>query len=218
MGQKVNPIGFRLGVNRNWDSRWYAEGKEYGELLHEDMRIRDYLQKTLKNAGISRIIIERPHKKCRVTIHTARPGVIIGKKGASQAGLDDRLRGASEHRRGAQAGDRCAAGGGQYRPAAGAPRGLPACHEAGRAVGHCLCRHSAPTWTTAPRLPLPPMAPTASRCGSTRARSWNTILPARRSWSVSFRRAAVLPGVPVAAVAVRAEMRAAETRTGQRQV
>ncbi len=82
MGQKVNPIGFRLGVNRNWDSRWYAEGKEYGELLHEDMRIRTYLQKALKNAGISRIIIERPHKKCRVTIHTARPGVIIGKKGA----------------------------------------------------------------------------------------------------------------------------------------
>ncbi|WP_038036385.1 30S ribosomal protein S3 [Thermopetrobacter sp. TC1] len=82
MGQKVNPIGFRLGVNRNWDSRWYAEGREYGDLLHEDRKIREFLQKTLKNAGISRIIIERPHKKCRVTIHTARPGVIIGKKGA----------------------------------------------------------------------------------------------------------------------------------------
>jgi small subunit ribosomal protein S3 len=82
MGQKVNPIGFRLGVNRNWDSRWYAEGREYGRLLHEDRRIREYLQKKLKNAGISRIIIERPHRKCRVTIHTARPGVIIGKKGA----------------------------------------------------------------------------------------------------------------------------------------
>jgi small subunit ribosomal protein S3 len=82
MGHKINPIGFRLGVNRNWDSRWYADGREYGDLLHEDMKIREYLNKTLKNAGISRIIIERPHKKCRVTIHTARPGVIIGKKGA----------------------------------------------------------------------------------------------------------------------------------------
>ncbi|HHN67386.1 MAG TPA: 30S ribosomal protein S3, partial [Thermopetrobacter sp.] len=82
MGQKVNPIGFRLGVNRNWDSRWYADGAEYGELLHEDMRIRDYLNKRLKDAGVSRIVIERPHKKCRITIHTARPGIIIGKKGA----------------------------------------------------------------------------------------------------------------------------------------
>ena len=82
MGQKVNPIGFRLGVNRNWDSRWYADGAEYGNLLHEDMRIRDYLSKRLKDAGVSRIVIERPHKKCRITIHTARPGIIIGKKGA----------------------------------------------------------------------------------------------------------------------------------------
>ncbi len=82
MGQKVNPIGFRLGVNRTWDSRWYSEGGEYGDLLHSDLKIRRYVEKNLKNAGISRVIIERPHKKCRVTIHTARPGVIIGKKGA----------------------------------------------------------------------------------------------------------------------------------------
>ena len=82
MGQKVNPIGLRLGVNRTWDSRWFADKTEYGKLLHEDMEIRSALQKTLKQAAISKIIIERPHKKCRVTIHSARPGVVIGKKGA----------------------------------------------------------------------------------------------------------------------------------------
>lgn len=82
MGQKVNPIGFRLGINRTWDSRWYAVGEQYGTLLHEDIAIRKMLNKTLKQAGISRIVIERPHKKCRVTIHSARPGVVIGKKGA----------------------------------------------------------------------------------------------------------------------------------------
>ncbi|MEL6789165.1 MAG: 30S ribosomal protein S3 [Pseudomonadota bacterium] len=82
MGQKANPIGLRLGVNRTWDSRWYADKGVYGDLLHEDLAIRAFLEKKLKAAGISRIIIERPHKKCRVTIYTARPGVVIGKKGA----------------------------------------------------------------------------------------------------------------------------------------
>ncbi len=81
MGQKVNPIGLRLGINRTWDSRWYAEGN-YAVLLHEDLKIRKYLQKKLVQAGISKVIIERPAKKARVTIHTARPGVVIGKKGA----------------------------------------------------------------------------------------------------------------------------------------
>ena len=82
MGQKVNPIGLRLGINRTWDSRWYAGKNEYGKLLHEDMKIRKELMKALKQAAVSKIIIERPHKKCRVTIHSARPGVVIGKKGA----------------------------------------------------------------------------------------------------------------------------------------
>src|ERR1700730_8657095 len=82
MGQKVNPIGLRLGVNRTWDSRWFAGRTEYGKLLHEDMAIRATLMKNLKQAAISKIVIERPHKKCRVTIHSARPGVVIGKKGA----------------------------------------------------------------------------------------------------------------------------------------
>jgi len=81
MGQKVNPIGLRLGINRTWDSRWFA-GKDYANLLHEDIEIRDFLRKRLAQAGISRIVIERPAKKARVTIHSARPGVVIGKKGA----------------------------------------------------------------------------------------------------------------------------------------
>ena len=82
MGQKVNPVGLRLGINRTWDSRWFADRREYGQLLHEDLKIREYLLDKLKQAGVARIIIERPHKKCRVTIHSARPGVVIGKKGA----------------------------------------------------------------------------------------------------------------------------------------
>jgi small subunit ribosomal protein S3 len=82
MGQKVNPTGLRLGINRTWDSRWYAGKKEYGKLLQEDIKIREYLSDKLKAAGVSRIVIERPHKQCRVTIHSARPGVVIGKKGA----------------------------------------------------------------------------------------------------------------------------------------
>lgn len=82
MGQKVNPVGLRLGINRTWDSRWYAEGSEYGKLLHEDIKLRDFVQKELPLAGISKVIIERPAKKARVTIYSARPGVIIGKKGA----------------------------------------------------------------------------------------------------------------------------------------
>jgi small subunit ribosomal protein S3 len=82
MGQKVNPIGLRVGINRTWDSRWYANKREYGSLLHEDIKIRRFLQKRLHQAGVSRIVIERPAKKARVTISTARPGLVIGKKGA----------------------------------------------------------------------------------------------------------------------------------------
>ena len=82
MGQKINPIGLRLGVNRTWDSRWFAGKGEYSKLVHEDMAIRAALMKQLKQAAVSKIVIERPHRKCRVTIHSARPGVVIGKKGA----------------------------------------------------------------------------------------------------------------------------------------
>ncbi len=81
MGQKINPIGLRLGINRTWSSRWYANTNEYGDLLHQDLAIRAFLGKELAQASVSRIVIERPHKKCRITIFTARPGVVIGKKG-----------------------------------------------------------------------------------------------------------------------------------------
>ncbi len=81
MGQKINPIGLRLGINKTWDSRWYA-GDDYAAKLHEDFKIRAYVKKTLNAAGISKVIIERPSKKCNVSIHSARPGVVIGKKGA----------------------------------------------------------------------------------------------------------------------------------------
>lgn len=91
MGQKVNPIGLRLGINRTWESRWYASSQDYARLLHEDLEIRAYLKKQLKQAGVSRIVIERPHKKCRVTVYAARPGVIIGKKGEDISKLRGQL-------------------------------------------------------------------------------------------------------------------------------
>ena len=91
MGNKVNPIGLRLGINRTWDSRWYADGNEYGELLHEDLEIRDYLVKELAQAAISKVVIERPAKKARVTIYSGRPGVIIGKKGADIEKLKNKI-------------------------------------------------------------------------------------------------------------------------------
>ncbi len=91
MGNKVNPIGMRLQVNRTWDSRWYADTKDFGDLLLEDIRIREFIHKDAKQAGISKVIIERPHKKCRVTVHAARPGVIIGKKGADIENLRKKL-------------------------------------------------------------------------------------------------------------------------------
>ena len=86
MGQKVHPKGFRLGVIKDWDSRWYAE-KDYAKLLHEDIRIRAYIKERLFNAGVSNIIIERTAKRARINIHAARPGIIIGKKGSEVEGL-----------------------------------------------------------------------------------------------------------------------------------
>jgi len=81
MGHKVNPIGLRLGINRTWDSRWFA-GRDYARLLHDDLKLRETLKDRLKSAGVSKVVVERPAKKPRVTIHAARPGVVIGKKGA----------------------------------------------------------------------------------------------------------------------------------------
>jgi small subunit ribosomal protein S3 len=82
MGHKSNPIGLRLQINRTWDSRWYAEGKNYASMLEEDLKMRKFIMETLPQAAISKVVIERPAKLCRVSIYAARPGVIIGKKGA----------------------------------------------------------------------------------------------------------------------------------------
>ena len=82
MGQKVNPIGLRLGINRTWDSIWYAKKNNYGNLLIEDYKIRDYIKKNIVNSGVAQVIIERKAKKCIVSIHTSRPGFVIGKKGS----------------------------------------------------------------------------------------------------------------------------------------
>ena len=82
MGQKVNPISLRLGINRGWDSVWFAKKREYGKLLIEDFKIREYIKKNVVNSGVSQVLIERTSKKCIVTIHTSRPGFVIGKKGS----------------------------------------------------------------------------------------------------------------------------------------
>ena len=91
MGHKSNPIGLRLQITRTWDSRWYAEGKSYGRLLAEDLKIRKFIMESLPQAAISKVVIERPAKLCRVSIYAARPGVIIGKKGADIEKLRSQL-------------------------------------------------------------------------------------------------------------------------------
>ena len=91
MGQKVNPNGLRLGINKTWDSRWFASKKDYAKLLHEDLQIREFIMDKLSAAGISRVVIERPAQKARVTIYSARPGVVIGKKGQDIDSLKKQL-------------------------------------------------------------------------------------------------------------------------------
>jgi len=91
MGQKVNPIGFRVGYNKTWDSRWYAEGDRYVQVLNEDFKIRKYIKSSVQNAGICKVVIERQAKKAIVTIQTARPGVIIGKRGSDIEKIKNKL-------------------------------------------------------------------------------------------------------------------------------
>ena len=81
MGQKIHPIGFRLSVTRNWSSRWFAEGKSFAAMIKDDLKVREFLKKKLAHASVSRIVIERPAKNAKITIYSARPGVVIGKKG-----------------------------------------------------------------------------------------------------------------------------------------
>ena len=91
MGQKVNPIGIRLGITRGWDSVWFAKKNEYGKLLIEDYKIREYIKKNIVNSGVSEVKIERTSKKCIVTIHTSRPGFVIGKKGSDIEKIKNKL-------------------------------------------------------------------------------------------------------------------------------
>src|SRR5512146_464518 len=92
MGQKIHPIGFRLSVQKNWSSKWFANSKNFSELLLKDIEVRDYLKKKLAGAGVSKIVIERPAKNAKITIYTARPGVVIGKKGEDIESLRNELK------------------------------------------------------------------------------------------------------------------------------
>ena len=92
MGQKINPIGFRLAVNRNWNSRWYANSRNFAPMLAEDIKVRDFLKRKLAHASVGRVLIERPAKDARITIYSARPGVVIGKKGEEIESLKTELR------------------------------------------------------------------------------------------------------------------------------
>jgi small subunit ribosomal protein S3 len=109
MGQKIHPTGFRLAVSRNWASRWYASNKDFAGMLAEDIKVREYLKAKLKNAAVSRVLIERPAKSARITIFSARPGVVIGKKRRRHRVAQERTRCSSgrarrgQHRRSAQA-------------------------------------------------------------------------------------------------------------------
>ena len=92
MGQKINPTGFRLAFNRNWGSRWFANSRDFPGMLNEDLKVREYLKKKLSHASVAKVVIERPAKDARITIHSARPGVVIGKKGEDIEGLKADLR------------------------------------------------------------------------------------------------------------------------------
>src|SRR5690606_35332969 len=91
MGQKINPIGFRLAFNRNWASRWYANNRNFSSMLLEDIKVREFLKRRLAHAAVSRVVIERPAKNARITVHSARPGVVIGKKGEDIESLKGEL-------------------------------------------------------------------------------------------------------------------------------
>src|SRR5574341_1398718 len=114
MGQKINPVGFRLAVNRNWSSKWYANSRTFAPMLAEDIKVRDFLKKKLAHASVGRVLIERPAKDARITIFSAWPGVVIGKKGEEIESLKAELRrimGAPGRTRGAQPADQAGPGG-----------------------------------------------------------------------------------------------------------
>ena len=149
MGHKVHPTGIRLGISKDWNSKWFANKTQYAEYLAADLKVRELLKKKLAQAGISKILIERPAKTARVTIHTARPGVVIGKKGEDIEKLrkevthGDGRSGAHQRHRSAQARARRAAGRRVDRAAARAPHHVPPRDEARGAATRCASARSA---------------------------------------------------------------------------
>jgi small subunit ribosomal protein S3 len=135
MGQKVHPTGIRLGIVKDWTSKWYADSKHYANFLNSDLEVRDYLKKRLSQASVSRIQIDRPANNAHITVHTARPGLVIGKKGEdidALRGEVSRMMGVPVHMsieeiRKPELDAQLA---GRHRPAIGAPRDVPAGHEA----------------------------------------------------------------------------------------
>ena len=183
MGQKVHPHGMRVGVIKDWDSRWYARDEKVGDLIVEDYKIRDYLKKTLYSAGVPTIEIERDSAKVRIFIHCARPGVVIGKGGAEI----ERIRLAVEKMIGKPVALSIVEVRTPDTNAQLVAENIAAQLEKRigfrRAMKNAMGRPSAPTSSTAsPRLP-PPMAALASRFGSTRARSFlRPCAPPRARW------------------------------------
>jgi small subunit ribosomal protein S3 len=149
MGQKVNPIGIRLGITRDWSSKWYAGSKTFASNIHTDFLVRKYLMKKLADASVSRIHIERAARRANITIHTARPGIVIGKKGEDiektphrrgQDSWHDDARRAPQHRRDPQARARREAGRRGHFAAAREARDVPPRHEARRDQHHAFRR------------------------------------------------------------------------------
>ena len=146
MGQKVNPIGIRLGIVKDWTSTWYASTKDYPDLLNNDLAVREFLKKKLANASVSRIQINRPARNAHITIHTARPGVVIGKKGGdidklrTEVAERMRFRRAHQHRGDPQARARRPAGRRGHRAAARAAHHVPSGDEACGAGNHACWR------------------------------------------------------------------------------
>jgi hypothetical protein len=142
MGQKIHPTGFRLSVTRNWTSRWYSNSKNFPQMLKEDIEVRDYLKKKLAHASVGRVVIERPAKNARVTVFSARPACVIGKKGEDIEHLKADLQrkhgcaGSREHRRNPQAGNRRSADRRFNCSAARKAHHVPSCHEACDAKCH----------------------------------------------------------------------------------
>ena len=189
MGQKINPIGLRLQVNRTWDSRWFADGADYGKLLHEDLAIREFIKKNAAQAGISRVIIERPHTQVpgddprRPSRRHHRQEGRRHRGAAQEAGAVHQVGAAPQHRRGAQARDRRRAGRREHRPAARAPGVVPPRDEAGGAErdAHGRARHPDQrrrAASAAPRSPGPSGTARAG-CRCTRCAPTSTTRSAR---------------------------------------